>query len=309
MAFFHSFGVALALAIVGGLGDKAFCLLLILGVWCPWQGVRPGKLAGRGRLLVFAGGVIGFLGRLIALAAYPDLKKVSIWLDIGAGTSLLLLGALAACERRRMTRASLKPASDSSEAEQAKRESSIPEDQQWNTSAFSWMPRLAANPFAGEEGPEDGEHEEGGGVEGTGWNKTAFPSLPAPLAKGEEYGTFGPPDKSASGILSEGLSDGLLSQITAVVLSLVLTFLLQADGKAETDILKFGPIDFGMAFGAWIGYTLVALMAACLARSRPSVMTKKQALSALTVLLFGLSLVSFCQAISSVPGLQPKVMR
>mmetsp|Transcript_114600 Transcript_114600/g.356919 ORF Transcript_114600/g.356919 Transcript_114600/m.356919 type:complete len:335 (-) Transcript_114600:59-1063(-) len=305
---FHRFGVAVAVGLLAELGDKTFFLLLVLSLWCPWQGLRDSKAVPFERFLVFAGASVALLARLIVLAYWPYLESVDCWFDVASGALFFLLGLRAVVERRlaEPEPEEEQPPADKEKTEEAPQEPAAT-DPKWNQLAFSWLPSVPTpkNPFAADEPADEPAPA------AQQWNKTAFPTAPTPeddqeRAASPGYGTMDAPPTSANGVLSERMSDSLASRIMAGPLACVLTFVLQADDRSEEALLDFGRFHVSSVLGAWTGLMLAAAAAVIAGRVlRWAFFQKRQALVAVILVLFSLGLVCFSQAIAHVPGLRP----
>lgn len=302
---FRDFGVAIAVGLLGELGDKTFFVLLVLALWCPWQGIRDSNAAPLERCLVFLGGSIALLARLIVLAYVPRLRSTDCWFDVASGCVLLILGLRALIERRIL---GPEPKAASEESPIAGDLSSeIPADTKWNQAAFSWLPSVPRNPFAADGDADDSVPHH------TEWNKSAFPTVPMPAADAEQaspgfssYGTTSAPPTSANGILSERISDSLASQIMAAPLAFVLLFVIQADDKSEEELMDFGRPRLSTVLGAWLGFMIATGAAVLLgAFTQWGFFSKRQILVAVIFVLLSMSLVSFSQALLHLSSLQP----
>mmetsp|Transcript_107244 Transcript_107244/g.313606 ORF Transcript_107244/g.313606 Transcript_107244/m.313606 type:complete len:186 (+) Transcript_107244:165-722(+) len=161
------------------------------------------------------------------------------------------------------------------------------------------------NPFAAEPSEEPAPSA-------TEWNKSAFPTVPMPAApepssaSEKGYGTMDAPPTTANGILSERISDSLASELMAAPVACILSFILQADDKSEEELLRFRKLQVSSILGGWIGCMIATLVAVlCGALAKWSFFQKRHVLVVVIVGLFGLSLVSFSQAVSHLSTLNP----
>mmetsp|Transcript_101685 Transcript_101685/g.283080 ORF Transcript_101685/g.283080 Transcript_101685/m.283080 type:complete len:326 (-) Transcript_101685:123-1100(-) len=303
------FGRSIAIGLLGELGDKAFFVTLILAAWCPWQGIREGQDAFGERCLVCVGASLGLVARLIAQYYLPDLTAAACWFDMAACVALGILGLRAVIERR-MLPESLEMLPTPAKEDGATIEGSA--DTPWNKTAFSWlpsMPGLPRNPFAAEDASVPTE---------TMWNKSAFPSFTArgapPAAEAEDqqassqpasYGTMVKPPWSANGLLSERMSDSLVSKILAVPVTFTLVFITQADGKGEETQFAFGKSGTHVILGSILGVVIAMMLAVLFGGFLEINLNRRQALVPVIFTLFSISLVGLSQALLHLPKLQP----
>mmetsp|Transcript_58810 Transcript_58810/g.136874 ORF Transcript_58810/g.136874 Transcript_58810/m.136874 type:complete len:315 (+) Transcript_58810:70-1014(+) len=286
-------GKAVAIGLLGELADKTFFVTLFLGIWCPWQGIREGKVAFGERCLVFVGAAVALVVRLIVLNSAPVVQMVSSWFDVASCAALAILGIRATLQRRFLSESGEK---------QPTVVSATPDNSggtTWNQAAFSWLPTMPKNPFSMSEGADDTVPSD------AEWNKSAFPSVAKPVEQeGLAYGTMSPPPSSASGVFSERISDSTASTLIAGPLACALVFIVEADDKSETALNDFGKTGLQTVLGSIIGFLLALFVAVFLGAFAEWNLSRRQAFVPVIFGMLSLSLVSLSQALLHLPGLR-----
>jgi len=292
-----SFAVFSALGLrtfLGELGSKNSFLILLLCVWCPWEGLRNHEDRYFHIFLVFVGAYLAQASRILVM----EIAKPNAW-DCGCeATSCLIFVILGVQARMQLATLDL--------AEQRLK---------LVNSRAGELPADAEAPSGYLSFPKASDMME--------WNTSAFSgaSITRETAA-TKYGATSPPMSSpraaselrlgqVDGIFSERASDRTISAVLSFVMTLLLVFLAQAADKS-TGILTEAGASLKRAdetVGALVGLLIATSIVVAFGLFAERLFNDQRLLFAVSLMLFALSLVSLTQALlylSAAQVLLPK---
>jgi len=267
-------GHAVLRSFLGEVGDKTFFLSIVLTAWCPWGGIRRDEEHLFQTLLVFAGGLVALVLRVVfesvGWSTFPFRDSV---FEASSFIVLMILGMKAKLELDR---------ADAHE-QGSKR---LPKAEGDGGNPFN----VKAEDM--EKTPADDDAK---------WNVGAFSAIAPGVAVAEQeqqaqgYGAI-PLATSADGVFSERISDKLVSHILAFLVPLVLGFAVEAEDKS--DVALMAPhMTTATAFGACLGFLPAVLVAVGIGYIANRQLSDPRLLFLIVMGLTSLSLVSLSQAL------------
>lgn len=256
---------------VGELGDKTFFVTAAFAAWCPWEGTRSHGERVLQMGLVFAGSFTALMLRTILLVTTMPPRYWDWVCDCVSCALLLALGIKAKLELSRLEAATPRP-----------------------SSAIA----LAAADLRSRMKQEDPETLEGAAAAEPQWNKDAFSSMP-PLtpADATDYGSMKSLSQ-ADGVLSERISDRLLSHVLAFLSPMVLCYFVEAEDKSSAALLHRSVAhNAEIAVGAILGSIVAVMLAVFLGFVLERQLLDQRLLFTVSGIFFVISFISLSQAL------------